>query len=194
MPKTKFPPGTITIAVNEQRLRLRLPGLLHPENKIQFIALGLDDTPANRLTAEAKILEIRRDIINGEFDNTLSRYRQKANGKAMKIANVEIDKVRSAFANHDDINVENYAMFIDFLFLTGCRPSEAIGLRVCDIDKDRSHIVFNGAIVRVQGRAVRTTGSKNNKSRKNPTLTSGDSDRLCHFNRSVAVATTSDRL
>jgi integrase len=277
VPKTKSPPGAITIAVNEQRLRLRVPGSLHPENKTQFIALGLDDTPANRLIAEAKILQIRSDILTDEFDETLAKYRQKTKAKAAKIADIgklwieylkyklktskesyydhlanglgkliaqnpyqeiedalafrewllenttigmtkrilthcnaavewghrnrlvlvsaspyegmardlpkhewelegkpnaltlnEIDKVRAAFAAHDDINVENYAMFVDFLFLTGCRPSEAIGLRVCDVALNRSHITFNGAIVRVQGRAVRTTGSKNNKSRKFP--------------------------
>jgi integrase len=275
VPRTKSIPG-ITIVTNEERLRLRVPGSLLPENKQQFVALGLDDTPANRLTAEAKILEIRSDMLNGEFDTTLDKYRLKGKARAAKIADIgklwieylkykqksakeshydhlarglgkliaanpyqeiddalafrewllenttigmtkrilthcnaavewgmknrlvvgssspysgmsgdlpkhawelegkpnaltldEIGKVRAAFADHDDINVENYAMFVDFLFLTGCRPSEAIGLRVCDVAKG-SHITFNGAIVRVQGRAVRTTGSKNNKARKFP--------------------------
>jgi integrase len=275
--KAKSPHALITIAVNEQRLRLRIPGLLLPENKVQFVAMGLDDTPANRLIAEAKILQIRGDILNETFDPTLDKYRIEGKKKAAKIADIsklwieylkykqptakeshydhlekglgkwivenpyqeiddalafrqwllenttsgmtkrilthcnaavewgiknrlvlasdspyvgmagdlpkhawelegkpnaltleEITKVRAAFANHDDINIENYAMFVDFLFLTGCRPSEAIGLRVCDVASDRSHITFNGAIVRVQGRAVRTTGSKNNKARKFP--------------------------
>ena len=278
MPKLKrSPSGEISIAFNEGRLRLRVPGMLLPDNEVRFIALELDDTPANRLTAAAKILEMRRDILDGEFDTSLDKYRRKAKTKATKIADIgtlwieylkykeksvkeshydhlanglgrliiaspcqeindalafrewlletttigmtkrilthcnaavvwgiknrlvtgssspyegmsadlpkhawelegkpnaltldEIAKVRSAFANHNEINVENYAMFIDFLFLTGCRPSEAIGLRVCDVAVNRSHITFNGAIVRVQGKAVRTTGSKNNKSRKFP--------------------------
>lgn len=239
--------------------------------------MGLDDTLANRLIAEAKILEIRHDILNGEFDTTLNKYRSRTKAKPMKMSEIgklwieylkykqtsakeshydhlanglgkligenpyqeiddalafrewllenttvgmtkrilthcnaavvwgirnrlllvstspyegmagdlpkhgwelegkpnaltliEIDKVRATFAEHEDVNIENYAMFIDFLFLTGCRPSEAIGLRVSDVSPDRSYITFNGAIVRVQGRAVRTTGSKNNKSRKFP--------------------------
>ncbi|WP_310489626.1 site-specific integrase [Chamaesiphon sp. VAR_69_metabat_338] len=268
--------GKITVAINDGRLRLRVPSELLPEQKTQFVALGLDDTPANQLIAEAKILQIRGDMLNGDFDETLDKYRLKPKAKALRIADIgklwieylnkqptvkeshydhlavglgklieanpyqeiddalafrewllenttigmtkrilvhcnaaaewgiknrlvtgvtspylgmagdlpqhawelegkpnaltldEIRKVRAAFAEHEDINIENYAMFVDFLFLTGCRPSEAIGLRVCDIAPDRSHITFNGAIVRVQGRAVRTTGSKNNKSRKFP--------------------------
>jgi integrase len=98
----------------------------------------------------------------------LPKHAWELEGKPNALTLSEITKVRAAFANHDDINIENYAMFIDFLFLTGCRPSEAIGLRVCDVAANRSHITFNGAIVRVQGKAVRTTGSKNNKSRKFP--------------------------
>jgi integrase len=275
--RTKSTRGTITIVPNGGRLRLRIPGSLLPENKVQFVALGLDDTPANHLIAEAKILEIRSDMLNQVFDMTLEKYRLKTKAKAAKIANIgelwleylkykertakeshydhlarglgkligenpyqeiddalafrewllenttigmtkrilihcnaavewgikhrlvtrlsspyagmsgdlpkhawemdgkpnalslaEIDRVRSAFSDHEDIKIENYAMFINFLFLTGCRPSEAIGLRVCDVASDRSYISFNGAIVRVQGRAVRTTGSKNNKARKFP--------------------------
>jgi integrase len=279
VPRAKKPSrsGEITVAINDNRLRLRVPATLLPDNKTQFIALGLDDTPANRLAAEAKILQMRGDMLTGDFDPTLDKYRLKPKAKALKIADIgklwieylkykqptvkeshydhlavglgkfiesnpyqeiddalafrewllenttigmtkrilihcnaavewgiknrlvkgttspysgmagdlprhawelegkpnalsldEIRKVRAAFAEHEDINIENYAMFIDFLFLTGCRPSEAIGLRVCDVAPDRSHITFNGAIVRVQGRAVRTTGSKNNKSRKFP--------------------------
>lgn len=269
--------GKITVAINDGRLRLRVPGELLPDNKTQFVALGLDDTPANQLIAEAKILQIRGDMLNGDFDETLDKYRLKPKPKVLKIADIgqlwieylkykqptvkeshydylsnglgklvkanpyqeiddalafrewllenttmgmtkrvltysnaavewgiknrlvsgvvspysgmagdlpphaweldgkpnaltlgEIDRVRAALAGHDNINIENYAMFVDFLFLTGCRPSEAIGLRVCDVASDRSHILFNGAIVRVQGKAVRTTGSKNNKSRKFP--------------------------
>ena len=278
MPKLKrSPQGEIAIAFNGGRLRLRVPGSLLPDDRVQFITLGLEDTPVNRLSASAKILEMRRDILDGEFDTTLDKYRRKTKTKTTKIADIgkiwieylkykqksvkeshydhlvnglgrliianpyqgiydalafrewllanttigmtkrilthcnaavtwgiknrlvsgsvspyegmsgdlpkhawelegkpnaftlaEIGKIRAAFTNHDDINIENYAMFIDFLFLTGCRPSEAIGLRVCDVAANRSHIIFNGAIVRVQGRAVRTTGSKNNKSRKFP--------------------------
>jgi integrase len=113
-------------------------------------------------------LVVGKDSPYAGMAGDLPKHAWELEGKPNALTLNEIAKVRSAFAEHLDINIENYAMFVDFLFLTGCRPSEAIGLRVCDVATDRSHIAFNGAIVRVQGRAVRTTGSKNNKARKFP--------------------------
>ena len=86
--KTERTTGTITIAVNDSRLRLRVSGLLLPDNKVQFIALELDDTPANRLIAEAKILQMRSDMLSGEFDTTLDRYRRKVKPKATTITEI----------------------------------------------------------------------------------------------------------
>jgi integrase len=275
--KPKSTRGDIKIAINNNRLRLRLPAKLFPDRTVQHLTLGLEDTNINRLTAEAKVLEIKKDIIEGNFDPSLNKYRrttktatskineigglwerylkykeksakeshydylakglgklirdnpyqtlddaltfrewlleQTTNGMCKRVLTYcnaavewgiknrltsvtsspykgmaedlpkhdwelegkpnaltieEIAKVRAAFTNHEDLNIENYAMFVDFLFLTGCRPSEAIGLRVCDVAEDRSLINFSGAIVRVQGRAVRTSGSKNNKARRFP--------------------------
>jgi integrase len=56
-----------------------------------------------------------------------------------------------------------YYSFVSFLFLTGCRPSEAVGLRWSAIALDFSEIIFNGAIVLVEGKQVRTDSSKNNR-------------------------------
>jgi len=36
----------------------------------------------------------------------------------------------------------HYADYVEFLFLTGCRPSEAIGLQRCHIDLDRNEVVI----------------------------------------------------
>jgi integrase len=277
MPKRKLPPGTITIVVTGERLRLRVPACLLPSNKPEFISLELEDTPVNRLIAEARILAIRSDLLNGEFDTSLCKYGGANRRKKIKTDEIgelwleylkykeksvkashydhlakglgkfiqenpnqkleealafrewlldnttiwmskrilmycnaavewgiknklvccdispyagmaedlpkhkweregnpnaftlkEINQIRVAFAEHENVNINNYALFVDFLFLTGCRPSEAIGIRVKDIAPDRSHILFNGGIVRVQGQEIRTVGSKNNKSRKFP--------------------------
>lgn len=62
----------------------------------------------------------------------------------------------------------HYAPLVEFLFLTGCRPSEAIGLRWGDVSKDFRKITFNGGVVYVQGKSIRTQGSKNNKKRVFP--------------------------
>lgn len=60
----------------------------------------------------------------------------------------------------------HYAPFVQFLFLTGCRPSEAIGLVWEKVTADFSRILFDSALVQVgNGERVRSQGSKNNKSR-----------------------------
>ncbi|MEG4446266.1 tyrosine-type recombinase/integrase [Microcoleus sp. AT9_B5] len=61
-----------------------------------------------------------------------------------------------------------YYPMVQFWLLTGCRPSEAVGLRWCDITPDFSHIVFNGSIQHPSGKETRVDGSKNNKRRKFP--------------------------
>ncbi|QSJ21112.1 integrase [Nostoc sp. UHCC 0702] len=60
----------------------------------------------------------------------------------------------------------HYYPFVKFLFLTGCRPSEAIGLQWKNIKEDCSQITFETSIVRIRGKATRMQGSKNNKVRK----------------------------
>lgn len=267
----------ISVAVNDNRLRLKISGKLFEDGQAKYLALNLGDSPMNRITANEKALQIEKDILDNSFDISLDKYRKKSKIKIVRIEKIgelwikylsykqpsvkvshysyladcigkliaenpcqeiedalifrswllenttigqtkralvycnaavewgiknrlvsvasspyegmaadlprhaweldgkpnalnvsEMQRVRVAFSNHADVNIENYAMFVDFLFLTGCRPSEAIGLRVCDISSDREYLTFNGAIVRVRGKAVRTQGSKNNKARQFP--------------------------
>ncbi len=65
-------------------------------------------------------------------------------------------------------NYDHFYPFVYFLFLTGCRPSEAIGLRWGDISKDLKQINFSGSITQIDGKAVRMTRSKNNRVRSLP--------------------------
>lgn len=58
-----------------------------------------------------------------------------------------------------------YYPFVYFLFLTGCRPSEAIGLRRGDIDDDFKKIKFCGSIVQIKSQATWMEKSKNNRVR-----------------------------
>jgi integrase len=63
---------------------------------------------------------------------------------------------------------DRYFAFVYFLFLTGCRPSEAIGLRWGEIATDFSVVNFTGSIVRVNHKAVRMNRSKTNRVRSFP--------------------------
>lgn len=54
----------------------------------------------------------------------------------------------------------NYAGYIQFLFYTGCRPSEAIGLQWRNIDLDKRIVIFQGAVVQSPKGRVRKEGLK----------------------------------
>lgn len=63
---------------------------------------------------------------------------------------------------------DRYFAFVYFLFQTGCRPSEAIGMRWGDIKPDFSIINFTGSIVQVHRKSIRMECSKTNRTRKFP--------------------------
>jgi integrase len=63
------------------------------------------------------------------------------------------------------MNYRRYTPIVKFLFYSGCRPSEAIGLRWENISDDCSRVTFCESIVQVRNRRVRSEGSKNNKTR-----------------------------
>lgn len=79
----------------------------------------------------------------------------------------ERDKVIAAFRSdrRPGMNYSHYADIIEFWFLTGCRPSEAIGLSWDHVSEDCYSITFNGSIHTIKGKQVFSKGSKNNKSR-----------------------------
>lgn len=53
----------------------------------------------------------------------------------------------SSYSNH-------HTHFVEFLFLTGCRPSEAVALRWVDVSNDLSKITFSRATVQVNGTQI----------------------------------------
>jgi integrase len=57
----------------------------------------------------------------------------------------ERDRIIQAFK--DNRYYKHYAPFIEFLFITGCRPSEAVGLQWKHINNDFTQIRFEQAVV-----------------------------------------------
>jgi integrase len=74
----------------------------------------------------------------------------------------ERDRIITAFETHQGkgINYRHYALFIKFLFWTGCRPCEAIGLRWGSVTEDCSRIHFHESIVEVSGKLTRREETK----------------------------------
>jgi integrase len=79
----------------------------------------------------------------------------------------EREAVIEAFKNDKRVgmNYRHYVAIVEFWFLTGCRPSEAIGLTWGNVSDDCSAVIFNGSIQTIRGVQVRSELSKNNKVR-----------------------------
>ena len=79
----------------------------------------------------------------------------------------ERDAAIAAFKNdlRSGMNYSHYAPIVEFWFLTGCRPSEAIGLKWKNVSDDCSTVLFIGSVQTIRGTQVWSEGSKNNKSR-----------------------------
>jgi len=60
----------------------------------------------------------------------------------------------------------NYAAYVQFLFYTGCRPSEAIGLQWKNIDFDKQTIIFREAVVQSPRGRIRKEGLKTQSFRR----------------------------
>lgn len=73
----------------------------------------------------------------------------------------ERDAIIKAF--EESPHHQHYASYVKFLFLTGCRTSEAIGLRWGDINLECTQIIFSSVISKNQRK-----GTKNNRVRKFP--------------------------
>lgn len=76
----------------------------------------------------------------------------------------EKEAIIAAFKGH--ATYRHYTFIIEFMLLTGCRPSEAVGLRKNSVKK---HVIlFKESIVLVKGKSTQTEKSKNNKIRSFP--------------------------
>ncbi|WP_315788449.1 site-specific integrase [Fischerella sp. JS2] len=78
----------------------------------------------------------------------------------------ERDRIIEAFKNNR--YYRHYAPFIEFLFMTGCRPSEAVGLQWKHISKDFSSIRFEQAVVISESGLTCKKGLKTQKKRTFP--------------------------
>lgn len=120
-------------------------------------------------------------ISNRKLSSTLSpfagmakefKHRYEETGEPNAFTFEERDRILYAFKNHKikGYSYSHYTPFVDFMFLTGCRPSEAIGLKWEDIDPSYRFITFDGGIVYSHKKKISTRGQggKNNRKRKFP--------------------------
>ena len=90
----------------------------------------------------------------------------------------ERDRIIKAFK--ENRYYAHYAPLIEFLFITGCRPSEAVGLQWKHISKDFTYIRFEQAVVISESGLTCKPGLKTQKKRVFPI-----NNRLASFLKSI---------
>ena len=128
------------------------------------------NTAKNLLNVLFNLLEWckRRNIVQKETYNPYKDYRQDISGKSKRLkspahiieqsldskdtdyrgfSSQEAERIIEAFSERGQ-TPKLYHQFIRFLFLTGCRPSEAVGLQWEDISEDCATITFRHAYCR----------------------------------------------
>jgi hypothetical protein len=71
MSQRKASKGTVQIKNSNERLQL----VFSYTGKRHYLSTGFTDTPANRKLAEMKARQIELDILCGNFDTTLAKYK-----------------------------------------------------------------------------------------------------------------------
>lgn len=85
--------ASVSIQVDKGRLRLGMPSYWYDGKRV-YLALRVEDTPANRKVAEAKARQIELDYLTGTFDPTLEKYQPKTH---LKVVPTPIAPIKKAF-------------------------------------------------------------------------------------------------
>jgi integrase len=133
----------------------------YPRDYVARILCHLES--AVRWAIRSDLIDLAKNPYEGLGQDLKSRHRPP---KPRAMSGTEKDLILEKFRSHRDY--AHYYPFVCFLFLTGCRPSEAIGLRWQDISADRTAITFGGSIVRIGNKPLRMEGSKTNRIRSFP--------------------------
>ena len=73
-PSGKSPKGSVSILSSNNRLQLRF----RFAGKRHYVSLGLPDTEVNRKLASMKAQQIELDILSGNFDESLEKYKPQS--------------------------------------------------------------------------------------------------------------------
>lgn len=102
-------------------------------------------------------------------ENYFSKVEVKTNKEMDKepdpFSATERDAIIEAFST--STHYSRYTSYVKFLFMTGCRPAEAVGLKWKHISKDYQTITFSESVTIVSGKKIQK-GTKTGKSRKFP--------------------------
>jgi integrase len=96
-------------------------------------------------------------VIENPWRN-LPRHRIPKNPKSKPFSKSEINRILKAFESHETYS--HYTAFVKFLFSTGCRIGEAIGIRWQDIDLSSGKITIAEQVTSRQRKAAKAGSSR----------------------------------
>lgn len=100
----------------------------------------------------------KRIVSENPFADSLELVRPRDRSKPDPFTLEEVKQIKSAFST--DRYYKHYFNFVNFLFMTGCRTSEAIGLQWKHVAADFSYILFEESLTRGERKATKTNKSR----------------------------------
>jgi len=167
-----------TLKLNFDRVKSHISKL--PTKTLENAITIRDYLLANNSTYTAKRVLIQlcacckwgvksRLIFDNPFEGMAAEIKQSKSesveGDIDPFTREERNVIIQAFSDHPTYS--HYTSFVKFLFMTGCRTSEAVGLKWKHISADCSRITFSEAVVNVSSKKIRK-GLKNQEKRTFP--------------------------
>lgn len=133
------------------------------KDKLQNITtIGQTKNVLKRLSSCCKYGIRRKLISENNFQGVWEYLPDKEFKKPYCFTDMEIENILSNFANHRDYSY--YYDLIVFWLNTGCRPSEALGVKWSDVSDDFTRITFRGSPQTTAKKGIIwSKGSKNYK-------------------------------
>lgn len=103
--------GSVSIGADKGFLRL----YWRYQGKRYFLPVGLSDTTLNRSLAQRKATQIELDILSGNFDSTLKRYKTGDNSSSITVGVLfeQFTQYKSAFV--DSRTLEKYRACLGYI-------------------------------------------------------------------------------
>jgi integrase len=125
--------GSVGIEQVRGRLRLRLPRQLYG-GKQKYLSLGLPDKPDYRKFAELKARQVEMDILTGQFDPTLNKYKPQTycvtdEPKTKPVAEIALDELWRRFTAFKSPSIAQSTLATDYekaKHLIAALPTKAI--------------------------------------------------------------------
>ncbi|MBD2203732.1 tyrosine-type recombinase/integrase [Calothrix sp. FACHB-1219] len=105
---------------------------------------------------------------------TIPKSQKNDDGEINPFSVYERDLIIEAFrsnkfcSKYSRVKHSYYADYVEFLFLTGCRPSEAIALERKNISSDFRYVTFDSAVVLTDNGLAKKSGLKTQEKRRFP--------------------------